>query len=66
MKDLEKLKHLANHWEEHNRDHGETYRMWANKMKESGEPEVTRVLEEIADRTSDLDKLFSTLTKALK
>jgi len=66
MKDVEKLKHLAAHWEEHNRDHAETYRTWANKMKETGEHEVSRVLEEIADRTNDLDRLFSDLLKVLK
>jgi len=66
VKDIEKLKHLATHWEEHNREHVETYRMWANKMKESGEPEVTRVLEEIVDRSSDLDRLFHALLKSLQ
>lgn len=66
MDDRAKLKHLAAHWGEHNRDHVDTYRIWADKMKASGEDEVSAVLEEIANRTSDLDQLFHNLLTTLQ
>lgn len=66
MDNREKLRHLAAHWEEHNRNHAETYRTWAIKMKESGGNAVAELLDEIADRTSDLDRLFHDLLEALQ
>lgn len=66
MEEKEKLKHLVAHWKEHNREHAETYRSWAEKMKVLREANVSKVLDEIADRTNDLDQLFHALLKALK
>lgn len=40
MTDLEKLKHLLEHWAGHNEGHVNTYLEWAEKAKVSGNKEL--------------------------
>ncbi len=58
MDDLEKLKHLLEHWAEHNKDHAKTYLDWSEKADASGKKELARILKEIADETERLEGLF--------
>lgn len=58
MDDIEKLKHLLEHWTEHNKDHAKTYLAWSKKADALGKTELSRILKEIADETIKLDKLF--------
>lgn len=58
MNDLGKLRHLSEHWAEHNEDHAKTYRDWARRAEEMGKGELGRVLREIAEETERLTPLF--------
>lgn len=45
--DIEKLKHLIEHWIEHNNEHIAKYREWAEKIKDV-HPEVSgKIIESI-------------------
>ncbi len=58
MNDLDKLKHLIEHWKEHNKEHARTYREWAGKAASLGKNDLAGVLGEIAAETSRIDELF--------
>lgn len=59
MTELEKLKHLLEHWIEHNDSHIKTYNEWAEKVASLGEKELAGILEQIADESRNLEKLFN-------
>jgi rubrerythrin len=63
MTELEKLKHLLEHWIEHNEAHAKTYGEWALKAESSGTKELSVILKQIAEDSKKLDGLFK---KALK
>ncbi|MBI4698464.1 MAG: hypothetical protein HY758_06015 [Nitrospirae bacterium] len=63
MNELDKLKHLIEHWMEHNEDHVKTYAEWALKAESMGKKELSAVLREIAEDNKKLEALFK---KALK
>ncbi|GBD98562.1 hypothetical protein BMS3Abin07_00582 [bacterium BMS3Abin07] len=65
MDDKEKLTHLVSHWREHNSEHAETYRKWAQKMADAGEGEAERILSEIAVKTEELNGYFLALSGVL-
>jgi len=58
MNDIEKLRHLLEHWSEHNIDHAKNYAEWAEKAKALGRGELAGVLARIAEETRDMDALF--------
>lgn len=58
MTELEKLKHLLEHWIEHNSAHVKTYREWASKTESLGEKELSAILEQIAEESKKLERLF--------
>jgi rubrerythrin len=58
MTELEKLKHLLEHWTEHNEAHVKTYSEWASKAESLGEKELANILREVADKSQNLDDLF--------
>lgn len=58
MTELEKLKHLLEHWIEHNDAHVRTYEEWAEKADTLGRPDLARVLGKIAGETGKLDLLL--------
>jgi hypothetical protein len=47
MNDLEKLKHLLNHWREHNDDHVNAYNEWAKKAETLGKTDLSKALETV-------------------
>ena len=63
MDELEKLKHLIEHWIEHNEAHVNTYREWASKAEALGKKELSEILKQIAEENKKLEGLFK---KALK
>lgn len=63
MTELEKLKHLIEHWIEHNEAHVNTYREWASKAEALGKKELSAILKQIAEENKKLEGLFK---KALK
>lgn len=58
MNDLEKLKHLLDHWLEHNEEHAKTYLEWAKKAKAAGNQELMEMLNKIAGNTKKVEVLF--------
>lgn len=65
MKDLDKLKHLLQHWIEHNNDHVKTYEEWASKSEELGQKDLAVILGRIADETKKLESLFQQASKII-
>ncbi len=58
MTDLEKLKHLLEHWIEHNDDHVKTYTEWAKKAEALGRTELSDILMQIAEENKKQEALF--------
>ena len=63
MDDINKLKHLIEHWLEHNEEHAATYIDWAAKAKGLDKPELEAILKEIAGETKRMDNLFKLALK---
>lgn len=58
MTELERLRHLLEHWIEHNKEHVMKYHEWANKVEEIGEEELSNILHDIATESERLEGLF--------
>jgi len=58
MNELDKLKYLLFHWKEHNDEHAETYRQWAEKAATLGNNELSEVLGKLCDETKKMNRLF--------
>jgi len=63
MTELERLRHLLEHWIEHNRDHVKRYQEWSDKAEAMGEGELSQILRDIASENEKLEGLFK---KALR
>ena len=61
--EMEKLKILLDHWIEHNKEHGEEFREWAEKAGDLGEATVQ---EEMLGAAQYMDKASESLLKALE
>jgi hypothetical protein len=59
MTELEKLKHLLEHWIEHNDAHVKTYMEWAEKLESLGEKDLAGLLGQIAEESRKLEGLFN-------
>jgi nickel/cobalt exporter len=59
----EKLKILLNHWIEHNKEHSQEFREWAEKAKGFGEAETC---DDILEAAQELDKANEPLLRALR
>jgi len=58
MDELEKMKRLLRHWIEHNNEHVQLYRDWAEKAASLGNKELSKILICLSDETKKLDRLF--------
>jgi len=58
-----KLRALLNYWVEHNREHSQEFKEWADKAKVLGEVEVA---EEILQAAQEMDKASGLLSRSLK
>ena len=63
MDEKAKLKTLLNYWIEHNREHSQEFREWADKAKSLGETEVAG---EIMQAVQEMDKASGLLSQSLK
>ena len=61
--DMEKLGILLNHWVEHNREHGEEFRKWAEKAHSLGK---VAVYSNIMEAANQMDNVNEPLLKALE
>ncbi|MBI4844227.1 MAG: hypothetical protein HY809_07910 [Nitrospirae bacterium] len=66
MNDLDKLKHLLEHWIEHNDAHTHTYKEWAAKAEALGEKELSGILVKVVDESKKLKELFNEALKTIK
>ncbi|MEW5744216.1 MAG: ABC transporter ATP-binding protein [Nitrospirota bacterium] len=66
MNDLDKLKHLLHHWREHNDEHAQTYKDWADKALGLGNKELSEVLERLYQDTKRMSALFDQATRLIK
>lgn len=58
MGELERLKMLIEHWLEHNREHAQTYKEWAEKAAAMGRKDIAIVLDNLSLETGRLENLF--------
>ena len=58
-----KLRTLLNYWVEHNREHSQEFREWAEKAKAFGEVEVA---DEMLQAAQEMDKASGLLSQSLK
>ncbi|MCL4455974.1 MAG: hypothetical protein M1147_02515 [Nitrospirae bacterium] len=65
MNELDKLKHLLHHWKEHNDEHAETYRQWAEKASSLGNEELSKVLDKLYHETKKMNGLFEEAEKVI-
>ena len=65
MNELEQLKRLLHHWQEHNDEHAETYRDWAKKAASLGHKELSGILENLYKQTKELSGLFEKARKKI-
>lgn len=63
MDERDKLKTLLNYWIEHNREHSQEFREWADKAKALGENEVAG---EMLQAVRETDKASELLSQSLK
>jgi len=66
MTELEKLKHLIEHWIEHNEAHVKTYSEWASKAEALGEAELSEVMKQIVVESGKLNGLFGKALEIIK
>ncbi len=57
-----KLGTLLDYWIEHNKEHSQEFRQWADRAKGLGEAEVSR---EMLEAVGDMDKATELLSRAL-
>jgi nickel/cobalt exporter len=58
-----KLRTLLNYWIEHNKEHSQEFREWADKAKALGEAEAGA---EMLQASQEMDKASQILSQALK
>lgn len=58
MDDLERLKVMLEHWLEHNREHVQTYKEWAERADAMGRKDIARVLSDISLESERVENLF--------
>jgi nickel/cobalt exporter len=61
--DKTQLKALLEYWVEHNREHGQEFRDWAEKAEKMGEHEVAK---DLLKAVGNMDKVTATLSGILK
>jgi hypothetical protein len=63
MDDLEKLRHLIQHWIDHNEAHVKTYNEWVRKTESLGEKKISGIIKKIAEESKRLEDLFKEALK---
>ena len=62
----EKMAKLIDHWLQHNTDHAESYREWAEKARVHRQEGVGEILEDIAAATLALNRKFEEIGEKIK
>ncbi len=61
--DRAKLKTMLNYWIEHNKEHSQEFREWADRAKGLGEAEAC---EKMLQAAQEMDRASESLSQALK
>jgi hypothetical protein len=65
VSELEKLRKITSHWIAHNEDHANSYRQWAERARQAGQPEagelLDRTAEDVAEQNKKLEKIIAIL-----
>ena len=62
----EKMIKLLKHWIKHNDDHAGTYRDWAQKAKQKEMNDTASLLDEAAEMTDRISKIFAQAAKSVQ
>ena len=62
----EKLIKRLEHWIKHNNDHVEGYKEWTALSKEKNMPEVSRLLNQVADMSIEMSRKFEAALELVK
>ncbi|GAB4541867.1 MAG: hypothetical protein Fur0020_11350 [Thermodesulfovibrionia bacterium] len=65
MTEIERLRHLLEHWIEHNREHVMRYQEWADKVEAIGEDRLSEILRDIAMESERIEGLFRSAIDAI-
>jgi hypothetical protein len=65
MDEFKKLKLLLCYWREHNNEHAQDYRDWAEKVSALGNRELSGILNNLSDEAKRLDRLFEEAIKII-
>ena len=63
MEEKAKLRTLISYWMEHNKEHSQEFREWAEKVKAMGEAEAG---EDMLQAAQEMDKASEILSRALR
>jgi hypothetical protein len=58
LEDIEKLRHLIDHWIEHNEGHSETYRTWTGRAASMDRPELAAALGDVVEEAGRMGALL--------
>ena len=62
----EKMIKLLKHWIKHNDEHAETYRDWSQKAKQKEMNDTASLLDEAAEMTDRISKIFAQAAKSVQ
>jgi hypothetical protein len=65
LDDLSKLAVLLPHWMEHNTEHANDFREWADRAEQAGQPEVAQHIRVAADALGQADIALSAALEIL-
>ncbi|MBF0506754.1 MAG: hypothetical protein HQL09_07950 [Nitrospirae bacterium] len=63
---MEKLEKLLGHWKEHNMEHAETYREWAETTARLGRQNLSDILTRLYNDAKAMEKLFDEAAESIK
>lgn len=66
MNDIAKLKRLLHHWMDHNDEHADTYKEWAERIASQGNKELSENLLKLYVETKNLNRLFQEAINNIK
>lgn len=62
----EKMEKLLTHWIKHNREHVQTYRLWARRAADEGMADIGTLIEEAAEISRKVDIALENALERLK
>jgi len=65
MEIIEKLKKLLPHWQNHNREHAETFKKWAEKAEADGYNDLSELLNRLYEEFIKIDSIFEEAIKEI-